>query len=340
MWYRFIKFGCHLFGSGGSVVGVVDGGAEFIGAVGEGELADDFFEVAVENLFEAVEGQADAVVGDAALVVVVGTDLFGAVTGADLGAAFSGDGAGLLLLFDLQEAALQDGHGFGAVFVLGAFVLAGDDEPGGQVRDADGGVGTVDVLAAGAGCAVGVDFKLSGVDVDFDFVDLRKHGYGDGGGVDSAAGFGDGHALDAVDAAFVFEAAVGAAAFDGKDQFLVAAEFGVIAVDVFDLPALADGVGSVHFIEVRYEERGFFPTRTGTDLHDDGTLVFGVFDGEKVFEVFIDGLKFGFEGGYFFSRHLAHLFVVGCGVKFFCIGKLAGHAFFVLDAGDDGLEVA
>jgi hypothetical protein len=40
---------------------------------------------------------------------------------------------------------------------LRALVLALDDDAGGKVGDADGGVGLVDVLAAGTGGAVGVD---------------------------------------------------------------------------------------------------------------------------------------------------------------------------------------
>jgi hypothetical protein len=46
--------------------------------------------------------------------------------------------------------------------VLRALVLALDDDARRQVRDAHGGVGLVDVLAAGAGGAVGVDAQVAG----------------------------------------------------------------------------------------------------------------------------------------------------------------------------------
>ena len=50
--------------------------------------------------------------------------------------------------------------------MLRALVLAAGDEAGGNVRDADGGVSGVDVLAALAAGAVGVDAEVVWLDVD------------------------------------------------------------------------------------------------------------------------------------------------------------------------------
>ena len=52
--------------------------------------------------------------------------------------------------------------------MLRPLVLARDDDAGRQVRDADGGVGDVDVLAAGAARSVGVDAEVLLVDLDVD----------------------------------------------------------------------------------------------------------------------------------------------------------------------------
>ena len=51
-----------------------------------------------------------------------------------------------------------------------ALVLALDDDAGREVRDPDGGVGLVHVLAAGAARAVGVDAEVALVDLDVDVV--------------------------------------------------------------------------------------------------------------------------------------------------------------------------
>ena len=66
---------------------------------------------------------------------------------------------GLALLFHLEFVQLraQHAHGAFAVLVLRAFVLALATMPGGNVRDAHGGVGGVDVLSALAAGTVGVD---------------------------------------------------------------------------------------------------------------------------------------------------------------------------------------
>ncbi len=89
-------------------------------------------------------------VGEAVLREVVGADLLAAVAGAYLLLAVLGLELVDALGFDLVEAGAEDAHGLLAVLDLGFFVLAGDDGLRGQVRDADGGVGGVDGLAAGA----------------------------------------------------------------------------------------------------------------------------------------------------------------------------------------------
>ena len=56
----------------------------------------------------------------------------------------------LLLHLQIVEPRLQHLHRARAVLVLRALVLARDHDAGRDVRDADGGVGDVDMLAAGA----------------------------------------------------------------------------------------------------------------------------------------------------------------------------------------------
>jgi hypothetical protein len=83
--------------------------------------------------------------------------------------------------------------------VLRAVVLALGDEPGGQVRDADRAVGLVDVLAAGAAGAEGVDAQLGRVELHLlGLVGLGHHGHRAGAGVDASLALGGRHALHAV----------------------------------------------------------------------------------------------------------------------------------------------
>jgi hypothetical protein len=106
------------------------------------------------------------VVGDAALREVVGADALGAVAGADQALARAGDLLLLLARLRVLDARRQHRHGLRLVAVLRAVVLAFDDDAGRQVGDAHRRVGLVDVLAAGARGAEGVDAQVGRVDVD------------------------------------------------------------------------------------------------------------------------------------------------------------------------------
>jgi hypothetical protein len=61
------------------------------------------------------------------------------------------------------DARRQHRHGLRLVAVLRAVVLAFDDDAGGQVGDAHRRIGLVDVLAAGARGAEGVDAQVGGL---------------------------------------------------------------------------------------------------------------------------------------------------------------------------------
>ncbi len=116
-----------------------------------------------------------------------------------------------------------------------------------QVGDADGGVGGVDGLSAGAGGAEGVDAEVLGFDLDVDLFGLGEDGDGDGGGVDAALSFGGGDALDAVDAGLVLHLGVDLVALeDGGDFLEAAADAGFGLGEDFDLPLVLLGEAEVH----------------------------------------------------------------------------------------------
>jgi hypothetical protein len=118
---------------------------------------DEGVEVAIEHRV----GVADLVVGAVILhhpvrVQHVRPNL---VAEADLGLALRERVHPLFLFadFELVQARLEELHRRGLVLVLRALVLTRDHDPRGQVGQAHGGVGLVDVLAAGAARPIGVD---------------------------------------------------------------------------------------------------------------------------------------------------------------------------------------
>src|SRR5271170_4963357 len=169
-----------------------------------------------------MDGEADAVVGEAVLGEIVGANFFAAVAGADLGFAFFGERGLLLFHFNFVEAAAENAHTFFAVLDLGFFVLATDHGVGRDVRDADGGIRGVHRLAAGAGGTEGVDAQVFGFDFDVDVFGFGQHGDGNGGGVDASLLLGGGHALHAMRAALILELGEDAVAFDDGDDFFQA----------------------------------------------------------------------------------------------------------------------
>src|SRR5205085_8739489 len=104
---------------------------------------------------------------------------------------------------NLVQTGAKNAHSLFAIFDLRFFVLATDDRVRGQMGNADGGVSSVDGLAAGAGGAESVDAEVLGLDFDVDLFGLGQDRHGDGGGVNAALGFRRWDALDAMDSRLV-----------------------------------------------------------------------------------------------------------------------------------------
>src|SRR5262245_31176387 len=106
------------------------GGGEKLSLMLGHQRADQFLEPRpFDNLVELVEGEIDAVIGDAALREIIGADALGAVARPDL-AAPRGRALGIEALpFALIEPGTQDLQRPGLVLVLRFLILLGDDEP-------------------------------------------------------------------------------------------------------------------------------------------------------------------------------------------------------------------
>ncbi len=192
----------------------------------------------------------------------------------------------LLALFELVQARLEDLHGRGLVLVLGALVLALDDDPGGDVGDADGGVGRVDVLAALAAGPVGVDLEIVGADGDLDVVvDFGVDEDGGEGGVAALGGVVGGDADEAVDAVLLAQVAEGELALDPDGGALDARFLARCHVQRLGLPAFQLGVAQVHPQQHRGPILRLRPARARVDGQDGVAGVVGL--GEQ-------GLQLGF----------------------------------------------
>ena len=76
------------------------------------------------------------------------------------------------------EARPEDLHGRGPVFVLRAFVLALDHDPGGVMGDADGGIGFVHMLSASPAGPEGIYSEVGLVNINGHIIgSLRVYKY-------------------------------------------------------------------------------------------------------------------------------------------------------------------
>ncbi len=145
------------------------------------------------------------------------------------------------------------------------------------MSDANRRFGLVDVLAAGALGAHGLDAQVFLLDLDIEFFDLGQHRHGRRRGVNAALGFGVGHALHAVHPRFEFQLGERAAALHLGDDFLKPADRAFRGRNHLDAPALQRGKALIHPEQVAGEQRGFIAAGPGADFQHHVALVHRVF---------------------------------------------------------------
>src|SRR3989338_3001921 len=102
--------------------------------------------------------------------------------------------------------------------MLRAFVLTTYHNPGRNMRNTDRGLRLVYVLPAGSGGAENIDFQILGIDFDLGFINFRQYGNRDCRCVNASARLGLGHALYAVNPAFIFEQGITTLSGDAENH--------------------------------------------------------------------------------------------------------------------------
>ena len=126
-----------------------------------------------------------------------------------------------------EQSCAQDLEGAGFVLMLRFFIAADDDHAGRDVRNAYGGISRVNALPTRSRGTHHVDTKILGfVDRDLDVVRFRHHRDGDRRGVNATGALGSRDALYTMYPALEFEAAIGAATGDQRDNFFDFAKAG------------------------------------------------------------------------------------------------------------------
>src|SRR5579859_7395249 len=170
-------------------------------------------------------------------------------------------------LLALEEAGPEHLHGDLAVLDLGALVLAGDDDAARDVRDPDRRLGLVDVLAAGAAGAVGVDPDVVGVDLDHGLLllQLGQHLDQREGGVTAVVLVEGRDPHQPVDAVLGAQQPVGARALDQQRHPLDAGLVAGREVEHLGLEAVPFRPGGVHPHQHLRPVLGVHATGSGAD---------------------------------------------------------------------------
>ena len=172
------------------------------------------------------------------------------------------------------------------ILMLRALVLAGYDDAGGRVGDADGGVGGVDVLAASARGAEGVDAQVGGVDLNLDVVvDFGRDEDCGEGGVPAVARIEGRFAHQAVDAGLGAEPTISVGAADLDGGAFDAGDFAVVLIDQFEFKAAVFAPFQVHPQEHRRPVLGFGAAGAGLDVKIGVVAVFLAVEHAREFQI-------------------------------------------------------
>ncbi len=147
-----------------------------------------------------------------------------------------------------------------------------------------------------------------------------------------------GDALDAVDAALVFQCAIDFFARDLADDFLVTARGAFADVGHLAFPAFAFEVLGVHAEQVAGENGGFIAARAAADFEDGVLAVLRVGRDEQDADLLFHLRQFLFQGGGFFLGHLAEVFVFLVQEDVLGVGQVADHLAVAVAGHDDGFE--
>lgn len=180
----------------------------------------------------------------------------------------------LLVFLNLVQLGAQHVHGLLLVAKLAAFVLAGYDHSGGNVRDAHGGFHLVHILAALAAGTVGVHLQILVQNLNTDGIgNLRRSVQGGKGSMPLTGGIKGRNAHQAVDAAFILQITVSILSIHLQGH---GTDAGVIPVRAFQIShgkAAALTPADVHAHQHGRPVTGFRAACPGVNGHITGSLV-------------------------------------------------------------------
>jgi len=158
------------------------------------------------------------------------------------------------------------------------------------MRNANRGIGLVDVLAAGARGTKCIDAKVGRIDGDVvgNRVGLGEHGHRARRRMNAPLRLGLGYALHAVPSRLELELGVGTLPDDARDDFLEAAHVARAFRNQLELPFVAFGVARIHAKQVAREQCGLVAAGPGAYFEEHVALVVGIARQKGALQLFFE----------------------------------------------------
>ncbi len=211
-----------------------------------------------------------------ALRKIVGTNLFRAVSGANLASSKLRLRIVGFLLLDIIELCPKQRKGFRLVLKLRFFRLAVYHYSRGIMGKTHRRIRGVYALASVSRRAHYVDSDILFINDHIHFLHFRHYGHGDGRCVNTSARLCLRHTLYPVHAAFVFQSGIRSLTAYHKVYFLHAADSDFVHVHGFHLPSLAFRVVYIKAVYFRRKKSRLVASRARPDFHDNILVVIGV----------------------------------------------------------------
>ena len=280
-------------------------------------MVDAILDVTVHKGGQVVDCVADAVVGNTALWIVVGTDLGRAVTGRNEGLATRSNVVHILLVLVVIDEGTQASQcpflvlgliaGFGTLDE--DFLLLTRVRVGPHVTQTHTTVHLVHVLATGTATAEGIPLDFTLIDVYVKRLGLRQYSHACSRCMYPTLGLGHRHALNAVHARLILQSAIDVIARDTEYHFLETAHSTLTATGHLHVPALGLAVAGVHARQITGEQGCLVTARSATNFEYHVLAVFRILGDEKKLDFLFHLRHLGKIGVNFISRHRAQLLV-------------------------------
>ena len=248
-------------------------------------------------------------VGHTTLREIVGTDLLGAVSGADLASSRLSLSVMRLLHFQIVQLCTQHLQRLVLILQLGLLVLTRDDNSGRNMGQTYCRVCRIDALSTVSGCTEHIEFTVVHVNLHVHVLCLRHDRYRNCRCMDPSAGLSLRYTLYAMYTGLILQFGVRALSGDHEADILHATDTDLLDIHCLDTPALTLSIVYIHPIYLGRKQCRLISACARTDLDDNVLVIIRILRQQKNFQLLLKLLNAATCICKLFLEHITHLFI-------------------------------